>query len=64
MIIEVIKRWMLMLFASFLMYEVMWSVIELQLDDVIFDAEVMAWDFAQCALFTAIVFAVSSGFAK
>ena len=53
-----------MLFASFLMYEVMWSVIELQLDDVIFDAEVMAWDLAQCALFTTVVFAVSYGFAK
>lgn len=53
-----------MLFASFFMYEALWSVIELQFDDVGFVAEEMAWDFAQCALFTTVVFAVSWGFAK
>lgn len=53
-----------MLFASFLMYEALWSVIELQFDDANFRAEEMAWDFAQCALFTTVVFAVSWGFAK
>jgi len=42
------------------MYEVLWSVIELQFGNISFDAEEMAWDFAQCALFTTVVFVVSS----
>lgn len=53
-----------MLLASFFMYEVLWSVIELQFDDASFSAEEMALDFAQCALFTTVVFTVSWGFAK
>lgn len=58
-----IKRWLLTLLASFLMYEVLWSVIEIQFDDASIDAEEMAWDFAQCLLFTSVVFLVNWFFA-
>lgn len=58
------KRWLLILFVSFAMYEVLWSVMELQLEELSFDAEEVLWDFAQCTLFTSAVFAVNWGFTK
>lgn len=58
-----IKRWLLTLLASFLMYEALWSVIELQFDDAIFSVDEMAWDFAQCLLFTSVVFLTNWFFA-
>lgn len=56
--LKVLKRWLLMLLTSFFMYEALWSVIEIQFDDVCFDTEAMAWDFGQCALFTTVVFVI------
>jgi len=53
-----------MLLASFFLYEVLWMVIELQYDDFDFDADVTLWDFAQCVLFTSVVFVVNWSFAK
>jgi len=53
-----------MLTASFLMYEMLWSVIELQFDDVSINTEALSWDFAQCALFTSVVFLVNWAFGK
>lgn len=58
------KHWLLMLFASFLMYEALWLVIELQFDDAHFCAKETAWDFVQCALFTTVVFVVNWIFSK
>lgn len=52
----------MMLLASFLMYEALWTVIEVQLDEMSFDAEETLWDFAQCVLFTSAVFIVNWGF--
>lgn len=61
---KVFKRWLLMLTASFMMYEVLWSVIELQFEDVSFQVDEVAWDFAQCMLFTSVVFTFNWFFAK
>lgn len=62
--INTMRRWLLMLLFSFLMYEVLWTVIELQFDDAEFVAEDVVWDFAQCAIFTSVVFIVSWAFSR
>lgn len=53
-----------MLLASFLMYEVFWSVIEMQFEPLAFDLEEMLLDFGQCALFTLVILAVNRCFVK
>lgn len=58
------NTWLLMLLISFVMYEALWSLIEIQLGELSFDAEAMLWDFAQCALFTSTVFIVDYGCTK
>lgn len=57
-------RWLQMLLVSFLMYEAMWSVIQLQYKRLIFDLEETLWDLVQCALFTSAVLGVNCFFAK
>lgn len=54
-----ILRWLQMLLASFLMYEVLWSVIEVQYESLSFRLDETLWDLAQCALFTSTVFGVN-----
>lgn len=54
-----IWRWLQMLVVSFAMYETLWSIIEIQFGDVTLDLAAMAWDLAQCALFTSVVFTVN-----
>lgn len=48
-----------MLLSSYFMYEVLWLVIKWQLNDMHFDMEEMSWDFAQCVMFTAIIFIIN-----
>lgn len=59
-----VRHWLQMLLASFLMYEVFWSVIEMQFEPLAFDLEEMLLDFGQCALFTLVIFVVNRFFVK
>lgn len=45
--------------ASFVLYEALWLVIELQLGELDSSISATAWDLAQCAVFTTAVFAVN-----
>lgn len=58
-----ILRWLQMLLVSFLMYEALWAVIQLQFESMTFVPEEIPWDLAQCALFTSAVFGVNWFFA-
>lgn len=64
LIIKDIKRWLLMLIASFFLYELLWYVIEMQLGTLKFDWKGILWDFLQCALFTSVFFIVNYFFVR
>lgn len=59
-----IKRWLQMLLLSFALYEVLWSVIQIQFERLSFCVEETLWDFAQCLLFTSAVFVVNWFFTR
>lgn len=59
-----IRRWLQMLFVSFVMYEVLWSVIQIQFEQLNFSAEEILWDFTQCLLFTSTIFIVNWFFTR
>lgn len=59
-----IWRWLKMLVVSFVMYETLWTIIEIQFGDAYIDVAEIACDLAQCALFTSVVFIVNWCYAK
>ena len=56
--------WLQMLFLSFVMYEVLWSLIEIQYSSLDFNIKDLLFDFILCALFTSTTFILKYGFTK
>lgn len=63
-ILKQFQRWLTMLLGSFLMYEVLWAMIERNFEQLSFDAEEVVWDFVQCAVFTSAMFGVNLFFQR
>lgn len=61
---KLIVNWLLMLFASFFLYEVLWLLIDCQFEEPMLDGKDMIWDLAQCGLFTFVVFIVNRFYDK
>ena len=61
---KIFIRWFRMLLASFLMYEALWSVIQLQYGWLRFNLYETLWDLAQCVFFTLALLGVNLFFSN